>query len=191
MKFDYSLNIQKVPFRVRLENQLAKMIMPYLGYLFMSDRMNTCIWRVLGVQVGARSRIRRGTKINSPSRLIIGKDSLIHGELRTRGGLEIGDHVELVGNVQVSTQRHNLYSSIFENVYEPINIKDESWVSLNAIILSGVTLEEGTVVAAGAVVNKNTEQWGVYAGVPAKKISEREPIDRLQVDKMRLQAKDK
>ena len=44
---------------------------------------------------------------------------------------------------------------------------------LNAIILQGVTLKKGTIIAAGAVVVKDTEEYGVYAGVPAKKIKER------------------
>lgn len=85
----------------------------------------------------------------------------------------IGDNVEFVENVTVSTQSHNINSKNFESIYQQVTIEDDSWISLNAIILQGVTIKKGTVVAAGAVVTKDTEDYGVYAGIPAKKIKER------------------
>ena len=55
----------------------------------------------------------------------------------------------------------------------PIYIDDYVWVGVGATILQNVTIGEGAVVCAGAVVNKNVGAYEIVAGVPAKKIGER------------------
>lgn len=50
----------------------------------------------------------------------------------------------------------------------PIKICDNAWIGLNAIILKGVTIGEGSIVGAGSVVTKDVEPWTVVAGNPAK-----------------------
>ncbi|WP_018015594.1 acyltransferase [Teredinibacter turnerae] len=179
------LNILNYSFRRRFFIKISMMFMPYVGYLFFSDRINTLIWRMLGVKVGACSIIRRGTYINDPCNITIGKRSVVHGKIRSRGGVIIGDNVEFVGDISLSTQKHNVSSSLFENLYEPVVIENEAWISLNAVILGGVVVGEGAVIAAGAIVTKNCAPWGVFGGVPAKCIGARAKIDRLTVDAMR------
>jgi len=51
---------------------------------------------------------------------------------------------------------------------KPIRICDKVWIGMNAIILKGVTIGEGAVVAAGAVVTKDVPPWTVAAGNPAR-----------------------
>lgn len=50
----------------------------------------------------------------------------------------------------------------------PIRICSKAWIGMNALILKGVTIGEGAVVAAGSVVTKDVEPWTVVAGNPAK-----------------------
>jgi galactoside O-acetyltransferase len=50
----------------------------------------------------------------------------------------------------------------------PVRIDSKSWIGLNAIILRGVHIGEGAVVAAGAIVTKDVPPWTVVAGNPAK-----------------------
>ena len=50
---------------------------------------------------------------------------------------------------------------------------DNVWVATGAVILPGVTIGEGAVVAAGAVVVKDVEPWTVVGGNPAKFIKKR------------------
>lgn len=50
---------------------------------------------------------------------------------------------------------------------KPIRICDDAWIGMNAIILKGVTIGEGAVVAAGSVVTKDVPAWTVVAGNPA------------------------
>lgn len=54
-----------------------------------------------------------------------------------------------------------------------VQIGDYAWISRRAVILPGVTIGEGAVVAAGAVVTKNVAPYTVVGGVPAKFVAER------------------
>lgn len=55
-------------------------------------------------------------------------------------------------------------------VIAPVNIKNKAWIGFNAIILKGVTIGEGAIVAAGAVVTKDVPAYSIVAGNPAKVI---------------------
>jgi acetyltransferase-like isoleucine patch superfamily enzyme len=59
----------------------------------------------------------------------------------------------------------------------PVVIRDRVWIGFNAIILKGVTIGEGAVVAAGAVVTKDVAPYTVVAGNPARPIKTLEPTD--------------
>ncbi len=50
----------------------------------------------------------------------------------------------------------------------PITIKDKAWIGFNSIILKGVTIGEGAVVAAGSVVTQDVPDYAVVGGNPAK-----------------------
>lgn len=52
----------------------------------------------------------------------------------------------------------------------PIVIKDKVWVGFNSIILKGVTIGEGSIIASGSVVTKDVPDWAVVGGNPAKVI---------------------
>lgn len=64
-------------------------------------------------------------------------------------------------------------SATFKYIEGKVVIDDYAWVSTNAMIMPGVTIGEGAVVAAGAVVTRNVEPYAIVGGVPAKKIGER------------------
>jgi maltose O-acetyltransferase len=162
--------------RQRFVIAFSMKIMPILTQIVLSDRVNTFFWRLLGVKIGKSSVIRPGTAINAPFMVTIGEDSIIHGHLKARGGISIGNHVEFVENVTISTQSHNLKSPLFEATYQPVIIEDHCWLSINSIVLQGVTLGEGVVVAAGAVVTRDVDAWDIVAGVPAITIGKREHI---------------
>ena len=64
----------------------------------------------------------------------------------------------------------------------PIIIKDDVWIGCNSIILSGVEIGQGAVVAAGSVITKNIPPYAMVGGNPAKIIKfrfEQEIIDKL------------
>jgi acetyltransferase-like isoleucine patch superfamily enzyme len=60
----------------------------------------------------------------------------------------------------------------------PVRIGNKAWIGFNAIILKGVTIGEGAVVAAGSVVTGDVSPWTVVAGNPAKPIRQIDPHER-------------
>ncbi|MBR4967709.1 MAG: acyltransferase [Bacteroidaceae bacterium] len=61
----------------------------------------------------------------------------------------------------------------------PVVIEDDVWVGANVTILKGVTIGRGSVIAAGAVVNKSTPPYSISGGIPAKTIRFRFTIDEI------------
>lgn len=107
--------------------------------------------------------------------LKIGAGSTIgfHNMLDSRRGIEIGKNVCLASNVTIWTLHHDYNDANFKVVGAKVTIGDYCWLCSHCIILPGITIGEGAVVASGAVVTKDVEPWTVVGGVPAKKISER------------------
>jgi len=62
---------------------------------------------------------------------------------------------------------------LYSFVLRAAKIGSRAWVNARAIVLPGITIGEGAVVAAGAVVTKDVELWGPVAGVPARVVGER------------------
>ncbi|MFH1888994.1 MAG: acyltransferase [Candidatus Omnitrophota bacterium] len=90
--------------------------------------------------------------------------------------VEIGDNTLIGPNVTIATGNHKFESGklIMEQSYEqePISIGKDCWLGANSVILGGVKIGEHSVVAAGAVVNKDVPAYSIAAGVPAKVIEE-------------------
>ena len=61
----------------------------------------------------------------------------------------------------------------WKGLHEKIIIEDDVWIGYRAIIMSGVRLGAGSVIAAGSVVTKDVESMSIYAGVPALKVGNR------------------
>lgn len=54
-----------------------------------------------------------------------------------------------------------------------VHFKENVQIGANTIVLPGITIQEGTVVGAMSLVNRNLESWGIYAGIPVRKIKDR------------------
>jgi acetyltransferase-like isoleucine patch superfamily enzyme len=90
----------------------------------------------------------------------------------------IGSNCLLADSVHVYDQNHN-YDDITRNIRDqgyrtsPVVIGDNVWVGAKATILSGVTIGNGAIIAAGAVVTKDVPEMAIVGGVPAKIIGRR------------------
>jgi maltose O-acetyltransferase len=129
------------------------------------------------IRVGKNSSILmsvriRGRNISIGNNTIINGDCLLDG--RGQSHLEIGDNVDIAPYVKIWTVDHDPNSSNHAARAKNVVIEDHVWIASSVTILPGVTLGEGCVVAAGSVVTKDTEPYAIVAGVPAKKIGDRE-----------------
>ncbi len=93
------------------------------------------------------------------------------------GGLVIGDGTIFGPYTMVHTANHNMDPDrpIPEQGWEeaPVEIGAQCWVGMGVCILPGVSIGEGCVIGAGAVVNKDLEPWTVAVGNPAKPVRSR------------------
>jgi acetyltransferase-like isoleucine patch superfamily enzyme len=130
---------------------------------------------VFGMKIGQRTVIYNSIQIRSAYRISIG-DGTVVGEgcvLDGREGLDIGENVNLSSGVWIWTLQHDPQSSDFRSIGGRVTIGDRAWISSRVTILPGVTIGNGAVIAANAVVTRDVEPYGIYGGIPAKKIAER------------------
>lgn len=126
-----------------------------------------------------------GAEIRNPSGLYIGEGSIIGDDtiLDARAGIEIGNYVNFSSNVRIWTLQHDYRDPNFAcnpNHYGPVKIGDRAWIGPHSIILRNVTIGEGAVVAAGAVVTHDVPPYEVWGGCPARYIGQR-PVNMQYV----------
>lgn len=143
------------------------------------------IIRSQNAEIDDYTRVLDFTFIDAGKSLKIGKHSMITWQVVIEGGANtyIGDRVFIGPGSRILTSTyklHGYYSAEFipdgchEILYGDITIHDDAYIGANCSILPGVTIGEGAVVGANAMVNKDLEPWGIYVGCPAKKVGERQ-----------------
>ncbi len=133
-------------------------------------------YRALGVRIGAQSTLLMSTEMQHCMDLTIGRNTIInpHCLLAGRGGLGIGDNVNISSHVLLVAGKHDIQNGAeFAGSAEGIVVEDYAWLCTRSTVLTGVTIGRGAVVAAGAVVTRSVAPHTVVAGVPARKIGER------------------
>ena len=96
----------------------------------------------------------------------------------TRGPIAIGRSCDLGMEVMFCSSSHRAgprSKRAGEYFHAPIVVGDGTWIGSRALILPGVTIGEGCIVAAGAVVTEDCAPDGLYAGVPARRVRDLEP----------------
>lgn len=130
---------------------------------------------VCRARIGQHSSIHRHCRMYHPNRIRIGNHSVInYGVLLDgRQGLYIGDNVSISEGTVILTLGHDVDDPEFALKGAPVTIEDYVFVGAYARILPGVTIGEGAVVGAGAVVTRDVAPYTVVGGVPAHYIRDR------------------
>lgn len=154
------------------------LILTWVGLVpFHSFRL--LIYKAAGMKIGAGSTIHIGARFFYPENITIGQGTIIGDNifLDGREKLIIGDHVDIASQVMILNSEHDINSEDFHTVCESVEIGDYVFIGPRAIILPGVKVRKGAVVAAGAVVTKDVEEYKIVGGVPAGIIGERQIKD--------------
>lgn len=135
----------------------------------------------VGAKVGKGVVIYPGVWISPGRNLVIGDDvDLSRNVLITSsGGVEIGDRALIGYGTQILSSNHTIpiigeKFPISGDDHKKVLIEKDTWIGANCIILPGITIEQGAVVAAGSIVTKNVKANAIVAGNPAKLIRYRD-----------------
>jgi acetyltransferase-like isoleucine patch superfamily enzyme len=138
-------------------------------------------------QLEALKSLGQGVAVNgpvefgNPRQVELGDDVCINPGLKVRGdgGLRIGSHVHFGIDVEILTSNHNFdqpaslpYDEV--RIARDVEIGDCAWIGDRVVIVPGVKVGEGAVLAAGAVVTRDVPAMAVVGGSPAKVIRQRD-----------------
>lgn len=150
------------------------MLLRWVGHIpFHSVRR--MIYTAVGVRMGKGSVIHMWCNFFKPGNIDIGEDTIIgdHAFLDGRAKLTIGSHVDIASSVLIYNSQHDTDSDDFRAKVGRVTIEDYVFVGPRVIILPDVTIGEGAIVAAGAVVTDNVPPFMMAGGIPARIIGKR------------------
>ncbi len=150
------------------------MVLRWVGHI----PFHTCrkfFYGLAGMKIGKDSTIHMWANFFQPKNIKIGEGTIIgdHVFLDGRVKLTIGNHVDIASDVLIYNSEHDIEAEDFSAREESVEIDDYVFIGPRAIILPGVKIGRGAIVAAGAVVSKDVPDFTIVGGVPAKTIGER------------------
>jgi acetyltransferase-like isoleucine patch superfamily enzyme len=177
------------PIGLLLRRWMGKIVFKKLGRnslidfgVFVEGAKNVSIGDYVWVDRHVELRTRTG-------RIVIGKRVHIapYAMISGHGGVEIGDYVGISADVKIYSHseiprdgKRMSGPMIPENMKgmltRPVQIKKDAFIGTGAVILPGVTIGEGAVVAANSLVRKDVAPWTIVMGVPAKTVGKRSRV---------------
>jgi acetyltransferase-like isoleucine patch superfamily enzyme len=170
-----SPNRQPIKIKLRRIAVAGAMVLLRITGSFPVHSVRVGALKLLGARIDSTAVLYHGSSVRAPHRLSIGAHTNIGDQaiLDARGGLFIGANVNFSTAVHVWTAQHGWDDPDFKYESAPVRIEDNAWVSTRVTILPGVTVGEGAVIAAGAVVTKDVAPYSLVGGVPAKYLADR------------------
>jgi maltose O-acetyltransferase len=119
---------------------------------------------------------------------VMEENSVINARCRidTRHGIKLGKNVSISSDVIILTAAHDMDNNMAGINYPPTVIDDYVWIGTRAMLLPGVRISRGAVIAAGAVITKDVAERNVVAGIPAKVIKKRKESFEYKINYRRL-----
>jgi len=98
--------------------------------------------------------------------------------IQVRGKVVIGSNIMFGPNVSIFSENHEFSSTDLLMIEQGttrkgVIIEDDVWLGTRSIILDGIKIGKGSIVAAGSIVNKDVPPYSIVGGVPAKVIKSR------------------
>ena len=143
-----------------------------------SFRIRTFLYKnIFLMKVGKNTKIRGFVEFSAPWNIEIGENTMIGQECKFdgRNGLYIGNNVNISDCTAIWTEQHDINDENFacNNSGGKVILEDRVWLGFRSIVLPKCHIKEGTVVASGAIVTKDCDEFSLYAGIPAIKKKDR------------------
>ena len=177
-----NLDLKNYKNRHSFKNKLARVLWNVVWlFLFRPTQKGFLDWwrvfllRAFGATIGHHSYVAGSCRIWAPWNLSMGDASCLAERVNCYNvdEVRIGDNVVVSQEAFLCTASHDVSSVTMELTTKPIVVESNAWITARTIIMPGVTVGEGSVVAAGAVVTHDVEDWSVVGGVPAKRLKGR------------------
>ena len=182
MKAKLDVSRSACPSSHGLANKLARALWSAAWVLLFRPSPRLCLgWRRLLLRCFG-ARIARGVKV-MPSVRIWAPWNLTIGEQGTLGDfvdcycvapIVIGAHATVSQHAHLCAATHDMSHPNMVLQTAPIHIEDAAWICAGAFVRHGITVGEGAVCGARAVVVRDVPAWTVVAGNPARAIRKRE-----------------
>jgi maltose O-acetyltransferase len=145
-----------------------------IGY-FPSHTIRNIFYAISGIKMGYGSTFHMGARFFLPKNIEIGEGTIVgdHAFLDGRAKIKIGKQVDIASSVMIYNSEHDLSDPSFTATEEPVTIGNYVFIGPRSIIMPGVNIGNGAVIAGGAVVTKDVSENTIVGGVPAKIIGER------------------
>lgn len=144
-----------------------------------SRRLRMALLRWRGAKIANNVAMFASVEVRNPSGLEIDEGCSIGPKvlLDARKGLEIHKSVTIAYDAIIWTLHHDMNAPDFPVCGAKTIIDDYAWICSRAILLPGIHIGKGAVVASGAVVTKDVAPYTIVGGIPAKPIGIRKEID--------------
>ena len=144
-----------------------------------SRRIRLIIYKLLGAQIGEKVSMFGNVEIRCPAKLKISRGCSIGPKvlLDARAGITIGENSTIAYDAIIWTVHHDMNDQYFKNEGGGVKIGKYCWICSRSIILPGVKIGDGAVVASNAVVTKDVPPLAIVGGVPAKIIGQRNDVE--------------
>lgn len=125
-------------------------------------------------------RVMGGTHFAQHMDVVIGNNVQFGNGCNVASNVHFGDNVLMAGNVQFVGRHDHTFSTPGVTIWDGERgengttvVEDDVWLGASVIVISGVTIGRGSIVAAGSVVTGDIPPCEIWAGVPAKKVKDR------------------
>jgi putative colanic acid biosynthesis acetyltransferase WcaF len=131
--------------------------------------------RLFGAKVSKTAVVYSSAKVFYPANLVMKDYSCLASGVKCYNvaTIIIGSNTTVSQDASLCTASHDIFDPHHALITAPIVLEDQVWVAAEAFVGMGVTIHEGAVVGARAVVVKDVDPWTVVAGNPAKFIKQR------------------
>jgi len=140
-------------------------------------RRNLC--QAIFKRTGQNINIEHGAYFGNGREIEIGDNSGIGLNARLSGPITIGANVMMGPDVMIYTANHNTARTDIPMIqqgdsdHNPVIIEDDVWIGARAILLPGVHIGKGAIIAAGSIVTKDVPPYTIVGGNPARAIKQR------------------
>jgi putative colanic acid biosynthesis acetyltransferase WcaF len=136
------------------------------------------VLRLFGAKLGRSCHVYPGARIWAPWHLVVGDHAAIAdgAQIYNPATVTLGAHSIISQDAYLCGASHDYNDPAFPMVWAPIRVGRYAWVGARAAVLMGVTLGEGAVLGLGAIATGDLAPWGIYVGVPARRVGDRRPM---------------